>query len=230
MTRIFTIIVMMVLSVSAFAQKPFAGNITFESTSPDCTDPNFASQLAEETQELIVMGNNWRINMNMGIDVIVISNGNSKTLTTIFDIPGYGKYYNKVTAEQLQEATANIKRDFEYTDETKSILGYNCKKVIVKVTNLETDEETTEILWVTTELGLGDDINFAQYPGLKGYPLSTEEKKEFNGDQFTVITNATKITPNKKVKATDFLLPSDAKDFADAPEDLKKMLGGGGEE
>ena len=100
----------------------------------------------------------------------------------------------------------------------------------MKVTNLETDEETTEILWVTTELGLGDDINFAQYPGLKGYPLSTEEKKEFNGDQFTVITNATKITPNTKVKATDFLLPSDAKDFADAPEDLKKMLGGGGEE
>ena len=230
MTRIFTIIAMMILSVSAFAQKPFAGNITFEATSPDCSDPNIASQLAEESQEIIVMGNNWRMNMSMGIDVIIISNGNSKTLTTIFDIPGYGKYYNKVTAEKLQEATANIKRDYEYTDETKSVSGYNCKKVLVKVTNLETDEENTDVLWVTTELGLGDDINFAQYPGLKGYPLCTEEKREHNGEQYTVITTATKITPNKKVKATDFLLPSDAKDFEDAPEDLKKMLGGGGEE
>ena len=86
MTRIFMIVAVMILSVSAFAQKPFAGNITFESTSPDCSDPNFVSQLADETQEFIVMGNNWRINMNMGIDVIVISNGNSKTLTTIFAI------------------------------------------------------------------------------------------------------------------------------------------------
>lgn len=230
MTRIFTIIAMMVLSVSAFAQKPFAGNITFESTSPDCKDPNILSQLAEETQEIIVMGNNWRMNLNVGIDLIIISNGNSKTLTTIYDIPAYGKYYNKLTADQLQEMTANIKRDYEYTDETKSVTGYNCKKVIVKSTNLETDEEKTEFLWVTTELGLGDEINFAQYPGLKGYPLITEEKKEFNGEEFTVITTATKITPNKKVKATDFLLPSDAKDFEDAPEDLKKMLGGGGEE
>jgi len=230
MTRFFMIVAVTILSVSAFAQKPFAGNITFESTSPDCSDPNFVSQLAEETQEFIVMGNNWRINMNMGIDVIIISNGNSKTLTTIFDIPGYGKYYNKATLEKLQEATANIKRDFEYTDETKNITGYNCKKVIVKITNLETDEEDTEILWVTTELGLGDDINFASYPGLKGYPLCTESKKEYNGEEFTVISTATKITPNKKVKATDFLLPSDAKDFEDAPEDLKKMLGGGGEE
>ena len=174
MTRIFTIIAMMILSVSAFAQKPFAGNITFEATSPDCSDPNIASQLAEESQEIIVMGNNWRMNMSMGIDVIIISNGNSKTLTTIFDIPGYGKYYNKVTAEKLQEATANIKRDYEYTDETKSVSGYNCKKVLVKVTNLETDEENTDVLWVTNELGLGDDIRNAYFV-TRHLPDSTTE-------------------------------------------------------
>ncbi|MBQ1647446.1 MAG: hypothetical protein II047_03095 [Bacteroidales bacterium] len=39
-----------------------------------------------------------------------------------------------------------------------------------------------------------------------------------------------RITPNKKVKPTNFMLPSDAKDFSEAPEELKAMLGGADEE
>ena len=100
----------------------------------------------------------------------------------------------------------------------------------MKVTDLETDEEQTVTLWVTNELGLGDDINFAEHPGLKGYPLCTEAKTEINGEDVTIVTTATKITPNKKVKPTNFMLPSDAKDFSEAPEELKTMLGGADEE
>ena len=223
MTRFFMIVVMMIFSVSAFAQKPFAGNITFESTAVGTDDPNIASALAEQTQELIVMGSSWRMNANYGFDLIQIFNGNSKTLSIVLDIPGYGKYFVKKTAEQLDKLRANIKVDYEYTNETKSIAGYNCKKVIVKSTDLETDEEKSTVLWVTDELGLGDDINYAQYPGLKGYPLSSETKTEYNGEEITIISTATKITPNKKVKATEFMLPSDAKDLKEAPEDLNEL-------
>ncbi len=223
MTRLFMIIAVMILSVSAFAQKPFAGNITFENTAIGTDDPNFLSALSEQTQEYIVMGNNWRINANYGFDLIQIFNGNTKTLSIVLDLPGYGKYYVKKTAEELDKARANTKMDYEYTNETKSIAGYNCKKVVVKATDLETDEESTVTLWVTEELGLGDEINYAQYPGLKGYPLSTEAKTEYDGTEITVITTATKVTPNKKVKPTEFLLPSDAKDLKDAPEDLNEL-------
>ena len=41
-----------------------------------------------------------------------------------------------------------------------------------------------------------------------------------------MITPATKIVPDKKVKPTFFLLPSDAKPLDEAPEELKQMLGG----
>ena len=91
-------------------------------------------------------------------------------------------------------------------------------------TDLETDEEESAVLWVTNELGLGDDINFFEHPGLKGYPLSTEVTTEMNGENVTLITQATKIVPNKKVKPTMFLLPSDAKDIKEAPDELKQML------
>ena len=224
------VIAMTMLSVSLMAQKPFAGNITFEMSAEGCSDPNVTAQLAEQSMEYTVMGNNYRMEMNQGIDVITIANGSNKTYTVVLGIPGYGKYYIQQDEEAIQKKMATTKYDYNYTDEEKTISGYKCKKVIVTATDLETDEEESAVIWVTNELGLGDDINFFEHPGLKGYPLSTEVKTEMNGENVTIITQATKIVPNKKVKPTMFLLPSDAKDIKEAPDELKQMLGMGGDD
>ena len=224
------VIVMMMLSVSLMAQKPFAGNITFEMSAEGCSDPNVTAQLAEQSMEYTVMGNNYRMEMSQGIDVITIANGSNKTYTVVLGIPGYGKYYIQQDQEAIQKKMATTKFDYNYTDEEKTISGYKCKKVIVTATDLETDEEESVVLWVTNELGLGDDINFFEHPGLKGYPLCTEMKTEMNGENVTIITQATKIVPNKKVKPTMFLLPSDAKDIKEAPDELKQMLGMDGDD
>ena len=226
-TRILMVIALMICTLGAFAQKPFAGKITFEMSAEGSTDPSFAAELAEQTVEYTVMGNCIRMEVSTGIDIITISDGNNKTYTVIFGIPGYGKYYVQQTEEDVQKRLAYNKYDYKYTAETKTICGYNCKKVVVTVTDLESDEVESETLWVTTELGLGDDISFYQYPGLKGYVLCTETKKEINGEKITVIQTATKIVSDKNVKATQFLLPSDAKPFEEVPDELKEMLGGG---
>lgn len=218
------VIVMMILSVSVMAQKPFAGNITFEMSAEGCSDPNIAAELAEQSMEYTVMGNNYRMEMSQGIDVVTIANGTNKTYTVILGIPGYGKYYIQQSEEDINKKMVTTKFDYNYTDEEKTISGYKCKKVVVTATDLETDEEETAVLWVTNELGLGDEINFFEHPGLKGYPLATEVKTEMNGENVTLITSATKIVPNKKVKATMFMLPSDAKDIKEAPDELKQML------
>lgn len=221
---------MMIFSVSLMAQKPFAGNITFEMSAEGCSDPNIVAELAEQSMEYTVMDNNYRMEMNQGIDVITIANGTNKTYTVILGIPGYGKYYIQQDEAAIQKKMATTKFDYNYTDEEKTISGYKCKKVIMTATDLETDEEESAVLWVTNELGLGDDINFFEHPGLKGYPLSTEVKTEMNGENVTIITSATKIVPNKKVKSTMFLLPSDAKDIKEAPDELKQMLNMGGDD
>lgn len=222
--RFLMVIVMMIFSVSLMAQKPFAGNITFEMSAEGCSDPNIAAELAEQSMEYTVMGSNYRMEMSQGIDVITIANGTNKTYTVILGIPGYGKYYIQQDEAAVQKKLATTKFDYNYSDEEKTISGYKCKKVVVTATDLETDEEESAVLWVTNELGLGDDINFFEHPGLKGYPLSTEVKTEMNGENVTLITTATKIVPNKKVKSTMFLLPSDAKDIKEAPDELKQML------
>jgi len=218
------VIVMMILSVSVMAQKPFAGNITFEMSAEGCSNPNIAAELAEQSMEYTVMGNNYRMEMSQGIDVVTIANGTNKTYTVILGIPGYGKYYIQQSEEDINKKMATTKFDYNYTEEEKTISGYKCKKVVVTATDLETDEEETAVLWVTNELGLGDEINFFEHPGLKGYPLATEVKTEMDGENVTLITQATKIVPNKKVKATMFMLPSDAKDIKEAPDELKQML------
>jgi hypothetical protein len=222
--RFLMVIVMMIFSVSLMAQKPFAGNITFEMSAEGCSDPNIAAELAEQSMEYTVMGSNYRMEMSQGIDVITIANGTNKTYTVILGIPGYGKYYIQQDEAAVQKKLATTKFDYNYSDEEKTISGYKCKKVVVTATDLETDEEESAVLWVTNELGLGDDINFFEHPGLKGYPLSTEVTTEMNGENVTLITQATKIVPNKKVKPTMFLLPSDAKDIKEAPDELKQML------
>ena len=222
--RFLMVIVMMILSVSVMAQKPFAGNITFEMSAEGCSNPNIAAELAEQSMEYTVMGNNYRMEMSQGIDVVTIANGTNKTYTVILGIPGYGKYFIQQSEEDINKKMATTKFDYNYTEEEKTISGYKCKKVVVTATDLETDEEETAVLWVTNELGLGDEINFFEHPGLKGYPLATEVKTEMDGENVTLITQATKIVPNKKVKATMFMLPSDAKDIKEAPDELKQML------
>jgi len=219
-------VIMLFGTIATFAQKPFAGSIVFETTASGTDDPNIAAQLAEMSEEVTIMGNNTKTAINqMGVDIIHITNGDYKLATTIIDIPGYGKYYIEQEEADINKAFEKVKQDYNYTSETKEICGYNCKKVEVKITDLESDEESSLVLWVTEDLMTGDQINFSNYPGLKGYPLCVEIEREISGENITLIQTAKTITPNKKVKASSFLRPSDSTPIKDAPAELKAMFG-----
>lgn len=209
-------------TLTMFAQKPFAGKIVFGMTAEGTDDPNVAAQLAEVSEEVIVMGNNTKtVAGQMGIDFINITNGDYKLVTTVIGITGIGKYYIEQEAADIENQLKNVKFDYNKKDETKQICGYNCNRVDVTMTNLETDEERTMVLWVTEELMTGENINFSTYPGLKGYPLRVDVQQEMNGETFTLVQCATSVTADKKIKASSFLRPSDAQHWENAPEDVK---------
>ncbi len=223
-------VIMLFGTMTMFAQKPFAGTIKFETTAEGSNDPNVVAQFADVSEEVVVMGNNTKTVMDqMGVGIIQISNGDYSLATTIIDIPGYGKYYIEQEAADVKKRFETVKMDFNYTDEAKTIAGYNCKKVNLTVTDLESDEESSVVLWVTSDLMTGDNINFSTYPGLKGYPLGVEIKQEVNGEMLTIVQTASSITPSKKIKTSSFLRPSDATNIKDAPDDIKQMLGIGAE-
>ena len=224
-------VIMLFGTITTFAQKPFAGTIVFETTASGTDDPNIAAQLAELSEEVTIMGNNTKTAVNqMGVGIIHITNGDYKLATTIINIPGYGKYYIEQEEADINKSFEKVKQEFNYTSETKEICGYTCKKVEVKTTDLESDEENTIVLWVTDGLMTGEQINFSNYPGLKGYPLSVEIGREISGEDVTIIQTAKSVTPNKKVKASSFLRPSDSTPIKDAPAELKAMFGMSDEE
>lgn len=232
-TSIVMFFALMLGAVTLSAQKPFAGIIQYETSVEGIDDPNVQAAMAGITTEYMVMGNNMKIvTQQSGVGSIQITNGDYNLLYTIVDISAYnmGKYYKETKADELKELFSTKKYDYGYTKESREIAGYTCYKVKGTLTDLETDEEETIVYWVTNDLNVGENINFATAPGLKGFPLCTETHIS-NGDMdFTLIQTATSVKPDKKIKASNFFRPSDATPFDEMPADIKAQLGLGDDE
>lgn len=224
------VVVMMGFTALVSAQKPFAGTIKMHTHIEGTDDPNITSQ-GESDYSITLFGNYTKtvISPQEGFGITTISNGDAKTVTVLLDIMGMGKYFIETPAEKIQERLKNIKMDYNKTGEKMTIAGYECEKINVTATDLETDETEDMVVYVSTAINAGDAINFQQYPGLAGYPMRSESKTDVDGTPVTVVVEATEVVANKKIKVVDFLLPSDAQDIKTNP-DLMKMLGMGGDE
>ena len=229
-----TLILVAVLTMglsNVFAQKApasFTGTITSKTSCSGTSDPNIIAQINGESTQM-VCGNRTKIVQVQegGLGIIQISNGDSKMAYVILDIPGMGKYYIESSGDSIAKSFEKMKTDYKYTGEKKTVAGYECEKVISTLTNLETDEEVVTTLYVSKEINPGSEINFATHPGLVGFPLITEQHRDINGEDVTIVSEAVTVTPSKKIKPVEFLLPTDAKDIHSNPE-LMKMLGMGG--
>lgn len=215
---------------STFAQKPFVGTVKSKISIQGTDDPNILSQIPESTTTYLY-GNYTKTVMELvpgAVNLINITNGDAKKMYTIFDITGMGKYYIETDETELKEKKANIETKFQYTGEKKTIAGYNCEKVIETVIDNETDEETTAILYVTKDFYCSSNINLGSHDGLEGYPLYVEAKTEMNGSEVTQIIEAIEVTPSKKIKLAEFLVPADG--IKTTMEDMMKLFGGGGDD
>jgi hypothetical protein len=223
-------VVMMGFISLVSAQKPFAGTIKTHTHIEGTDDPNILSE-GESDASIQIFGNYTKMvrNIQEGFGITSISNGDTKSNIVILDIMGMGKFFIETPAEKILEAQKTVKYDYDKTGEKKTIAGYECEKVVVTVTDLETDESKSFVEYVTTALNVGENINFAETPGLAGYSLRSEIKQDIEGTEVTIITEATEIIPNKKLKAVDFMMPADAQDIKTNPQ-LMKMLGMGGDD
>ena len=215
----------MAFTVSLSAQKPFAGRIHYTFAVEGIDDPNVLAQMPEST-DVIVFGNKTKTVMNMqGVGIQNIVDGDAKMTMTIIEITGMGKYYVEIPADSIEKSLKNQQCDATYTGETKEIAGYLCKRAEVVITDLETDETSEVVVWVSDDFLSSEAINFGSpYRCVKGYPLRTETTREYEDTKFTIIQEAQEIKADKKIKAFDFMRPSDAKNLMEEPE-LKKMFG-----
>lgn len=227
MKKVVLVLALLVMgfTVSVSAQKSFAGRIHYKISVEGTDDPNFLAQMTEGS-DVIIFGNKTKTVMNMqGVGITNITDGDARFTMTVIEITGMGKYYVELPADSIEKKHKNQQCDVTYLDETKDIAGYKCKKAEVVITDLETDENETMILWVSDDFNAMEAINFGSpYSCLKGFPLRSETSMDYDGNKITIITEATEIKADKKIKAFDFMRPSDAKDLMQDP-DMRKMLG-----
>lgn len=220
MKKIFSISVMAAFAVCMFtninvnAQKvKFAGTVKFHTKYEGDTDPQ---KHVPHDQIYTLFGNKQKAAYADG-QVLVITNNDALTTTFLYNIPGNKMGYID-TSEKYDPATATTKITITEGTDTKTICGYVCKRYDVKIYDEEEDEEVMVIVYTTTEIGENENINAMSVPGLSGFPLYTEVES----DGVKRITEATEVKKGK-IKAVDFLIPSDYTMYGSAEEIQQKI-------
>lgn len=115
-----------------------------------------------------IKGNKRRMDINMSMqNTSTIINAETKTAVTLMDLMGQ-KYLIRSAQEDIKKEEAAMPEiKYNYTNETKTIAGYKCKKVEVSMKVNGKDE--TYSIYVTEEIPYTDYKN--TYKGLKGFPL-----------------------------------------------------------
>lgn len=127
-----------------------------------------------------------------------------KMLTSLSDQMGNKAGYT-ISKEELDAAEKKEKSGtppkIEYTNEKKTIAGYECTKAIA--TTLDKDKKENKVtLWVTDKIkqsegykkgaaGRGNGMNFGD---LKGYPLAIEAAQNQGGMEMKVLMTATEVS------------------------------------
>jgi hypothetical protein len=227
MKKIFSISVIAAFAFCLFtsthtqAQKvKFAGTVKFHVRFEGDTDPQ---RHVPQDVMYTIFGNKIMAKQQIFIQM---QDGDAVTKTLLIDYPGSRIGYI-TPKEEIQEEQALLKYTYTKGSETKTICGYVCNKYDVSIYDAEEDEETKFIVYTTTEIGNDNNINSTEYPGLTGYPLYTEIERN---DVKTII-EATEVKKTK-IKAVDFLIPSDYKMYNTAEEfgaAFQELFGGGEE-
>ncbi|MCT4630824.1 DUF4412 domain-containing protein [Winogradskyella sp.] len=149
----------------------------------------------------------------MSGDVVVISDSEEMQTLTLMNNPMLGKKFMLQNVEVTPEMLENVK--LEATDETKTIIGYECK--LYHVTTTEQGVEVKMDMYVTEEIApVMTQQTSVLGEKLKGFPLYMEMHVNQQGMSMVVKTEVTEL---KKETV------SDDKFSMTPPEGYTKMEG-----
>ncbi|GEM_PF-933697 len=172
------VLLAIILLISEFvsAQRPFRGRITYNITYPGSNID--LAELQELPEKALIITKNDQVRTelsaeNAGLSQVKISDGNTGEVSTMLEIMRE-KYVVTRSAQEIQTALRNMPQpEFEYTDQTREILGYSCNHVIAKVVDENGDVYESDI-WYTKEIP-GNAFNFdTPYNEISGLMLEYE--------------------------------------------------------
>jgi len=203
--------------------KVFKGKITYSiSYSGDLMTPVQISQ-APKTLTTKVMGTMTNTEIIQGPAIITLierPDENVKIMMIeLMDKKAGMTKIDTVDTDSAEQYTTEI----EYSDDTKEIAGYVCKKAVVTFTPKEgvEDEEQTLIVYYSPELG-GAELNpDGPYKGIPGRLLEFYQVSPGVIAKYT----ATEIKKGGVNELVDFYFNSDFKEFKDQDELMNYMQG-----
>lgn len=197
--------------------KPFQGKITFNIDFEGRElEPNEKAQMPSEivtyykdnfirTDQVSPMGT-----------VASISNNETNESTVLFDMMGQ-KMAVKSTKKEYEESIKDLKYEVTYSDETKKILGYNCKKATVK-----SDDGKEMTVFYTEDINVKNpNANNPAFKDIKGVALEYTQPTK---DEELTLKLTAKEVKKSKIKKTMFTVPSGYKVIT--KEEFKSMIGG----
>jgi len=153
------------------AQRPLKGRIVYNISYPG-SNVDLAELQQLPVKAVILTKNNLiRTELsgeNSGLFQIKVTDGNSNEVSTMLEIMNE-KYVVKKQYEEIQNALKNMPQpELEFTDETKEILGYSCRKVIARTTDM-LGVEHESIIYFTNDIpgtAFNFDTPYNEIPGL----------------------------------------------------------------
>lgn len=200
----------------AQSKKTFEGTIVYSLNFDEAgLDPASASMLQGREMIISIKGDKSKMEMDMGMmKTATISDNKAGTAVTLMDIMGQ-KMALKMTKEEIEKQRSEVKEPtIKYTDETKEIAGYKCKKAIAI-----TEEGDELAIYYTDDIPSGSNTPNNQFKGLKGFPLEYQANQ--NGLKMLVTAKSVKVG---KVDDSKFKISSEYKEVTQ--EELQKMFGG----
>lgn len=196
------------ISIISFAQDDFEGIITYDITYDNLNEQMkaYESMLPKLNTLEIKDGFAKSVSPNaMGGETVMLINLKTSEMITMMNTMG-----NKIAVRSNSSDTKEDDDDvsIEYSDETKEILGYLCKKVIITKGDIEsTVYYTKELPSVNVSMGSKK---------IDGFPMQTIVETEM----FTQIQTASKVDKTK-VKKIKMVIPDDFKEMS--MEEIKTM-------
>jgi GLPGLI family protein len=160
-----------------------------------------------------------RTDMTMGFqNPTTIRDGKTKTSVLLMEIMG-NKYKIKNDESTAKQPDATVK----YSDETKEIAGYKCKKAEITFTD-KTGTAQSSIIYYTEEISnhMGFDKRNSPFKDIKGMPLEFEVQAQ----RGMTMKMSAKSVSKETVPSSQFDIPSGYKEttMEDMQKDMQQMM------
>jgi GLPGLI family protein len=189
-------------AVTAFVAPKVSTGDTFEGAvtySVSVDNPQAASMMQGSTIKTYIKGTKTKTVSDMGIykSTTIADRGTSDEPIVLVEMMG-NKYQIKPDPTKKKEDKDPV---IKYTDDTKTIAGYNCQKAEVTITGDDGQSYTTNVYY--TEDIVTPPAKNGQFKGMKGFPLEFSMKQR----GMNMAVSATKVD-KQSVSDDTFTVPS----------------------